>query len=107
MRQTTIILSDESVQALKRLQESMNLSQSDVVRFAVSWLDAMRSFPREHLVELRGIYLDLTDEQILAKLVSDDRLRRENKNTKENGIIAIKEDTTRIREIVEREFGDE
>lgn len=102
MRQTTIILSDETEKALKRLQSGMNMSQSDIVRFAISWLDTVREFPREHLVELRKIHIDMTDEQILLRLVTENKMRRENKNTKENGIIAIKEDTTAIRAIVER-----
>lgn len=107
MKKTTIYLSDEHQEQVTSEAKRTGQKSSEIIRNALSWYFDLRAVSRDALTELLTVYEEFTPEQIIIKLVADDKRRRDERNTKENGIAAIKEDTAKIRAIVEREFGEE
>lgn len=106
MNRTTVYLSDEHLEQLSNEVERTGQKTAEIIRNALSWYFGLRDISRDALIELLTVYEEFTPEQIIIKLVADDKCRREERNTTENGIAAIKEDTGKILSIVEREFGD-
>lgn len=93
---TTVYFEDRQKEALESIATERGERVATVIRQAVDWYIGITPYMRDQLGELTSIYTELSPDAIIARLVADDERKRNNRNTKELGIQAIKQDTEKI-----------
>ncbi len=85
MNRTTVFLSDEHIDQVREEAERTGLKPAEIFRKALTWYFTFRIVTRDSLVEfteLLKVYEEMTPEQILIKLIADDRRLRVAGNNK-------------------------
>ena len=85
MKRTTMYITESQTEKLSNHSESTGAQVAEIVRQAIDmyfmYMDI--EYNQETISELRRIHPQMTIPQIIFKVLTDDRLRREFKNTKE------------------------
>lgn len=79
MNRTTVFLSDEHINQVSEEAERTRLKSAEIIRNALTWYFAFRNVTRDsfgEFTELLKVYEEMTPEQILIKLIADDKRLR-------------------------------
>ena len=93
---TTVYLEEHQKSALEQIASERGERTATILREAIEWYIGITPYLRGQLGELVNVYEELPPQAIIARLIAEDERRRNDRNTKENGIKAIKQDTEAI-----------